>query len=146
MAALPSSIGFNEVSHKIGRQKLISYIAVASALIGVAFVFTAGLSLWIGVGIAVLYSMSIAADSATISGGVIKVAEPVHKGRTMSVYSLFGFSGAFVGPIIFGMVIDITGSETTFTAWLFAYATIAALALLAPLIVWRWISFANPIK
>lgn len=146
MAALPSSIGFNEVSHKIGRQKLISYIAVGSALIGIAFVFTAGLSLWIGVGIAVLYSMSIAADSATISGGVIKVAEPIHKGRTMSIYSLFGFSGAFIGPIIFGLVIDITGDDASFTPWLFAYATIAALALLAPIIVWRWIGFSNPIK
>lgn len=146
MAALPSSIGFNEVAHKTGRQKLIALIAVASAIIAIVFVFTAGLPLWIGVVIAILFSMSIAADSATISGGVISVANPVHKGRTMSIYSLIGFTGASIGPMIFGMILDITGGETIFTAWLAAYVSIAFLALLAPLIVWRWIGYAAPIK
>ena len=146
MAALPSSIGFNEVAHKTDRQKLITLIAVASAIAGIAFVFTAGLALWIGISIAILYSMAIAADSATISGGIIGVANPVHKGRTMSVYSLIGFTGAAIGPMVFGMVLDFSGGETIFSAWLAAYATIAALALLAPFIVWRWIGYRTLIK
>ena len=146
MAALPSSIGFNEVAHKTGRQKLIALIAVASTVIGIAFVFTAGLALWVGVSIAILFSMAIAADSATISGGIIRVADPVHKGRTMSIYSLIGFTGAAIGPMIFGVILDIAGGETIFTAWLAAYASVAFFALLAPFVVWRWIGYAEPIK
>jgi MFS family permease len=146
MAALPSSIGFNEVAHKTGRQKLIALVAVSSALISIAFVFTAGLALWVGVVFAILFSMSIAADSAAISGGVISVSNPVHKGRTMSIYSLIGFAGASIGPMVFGMVLDLSGGETIFNAWLITYASIAFLALLAPLIVWRFIGYTAPIK
>ncbi len=146
MAALPSSIGFNEVAHKTGRQFLIAGVAVTSATIGVAFAFTADLALWVGIVVATLFSMAIAADSAAISGGVISVVNPVHKGRSMSIYSLIGFTGAFIGPMIFGVILDIMGGETMFSAWFSAYLCIAALSLLAPLIVWRWIGYSAAIK
>lgn len=146
MAALPSSILFNELAHRVGRQKLIAAVSLVSATMGILFVFSAGMALWVGVVAAIIFSMAIAADSAALSGGVIIVSDPVHKGRTMSIYSFVGFTGGFVGPMIFGTILDLSGGETEFGAWLTAFVCIGALVLLAPLIIWRWIGYAEPIR
>jgi MFS family permease len=73
------------------------------------------------------------------------VIDPVHKGRTMSLYSLIGFTGAFIGPVIFGVVLDAFGGEQNPDAWLAAFMTIAGLVLLGPIIVWRLIGFSEDI-
>ncbi len=144
-AGLPASICFNEVAHRIGRQALIVAVMVVSAVVAVAFASIPSWNYAVVVFLAFVFSMSIAADSSAITGGVLSVADPAHKGRTMSLYSLIGFGGAFLGPVIFGAVLDLAGGEHDQAAWIAAFAAIACLVLTGPVIVWRWIGFSEKI-
>ena len=135
--ALPASIGCNELAHRIGRQAVIIGVMVLSAVTGVALGGLATAPYLLVVALAFVYSATIAADSSTLTAGLVQVADPELKGRTMAVYSTVGFFGGFLGPIIFGVVLDIAGGETTPVAWIAAFATISALLLAGPLITWH---------
>jgi hypothetical protein len=51
----------------------------------------------------------------------------------MAVHSLIGFGCGFVGPLVLGLVLDLTGGATTALSWGFAFASVAAVGLLGPL-------------
>src|SRR3546814_2546303 len=51
----------------------------------------------------------------------------------MAMHSLFGFTGAFVGPVVFGFVLDAAGGEASGAAWVSAYAALAAIIALGAL-------------
>jgi MFS-type transporter involved in bile tolerance (Atg22 family) len=53
----------------------------------------------------------------------------------MSLYAIIGFTGAFVGPVIFGTALDLAGGDQRVRAWLAAFGVIALLMLLGPLVV-----------
>ena len=72
-----------------------------SAILGVALGALATAAYALVVALTFAYSAAIAADSATTTAGIIQVAEPRSKGTTMSLYAIIGFTGAFVGPVIF---------------------------------------------
>ncbi|MBT3557608.1 MAG: MFS transporter [Rhodospirillales bacterium] len=144
-AALPASIFFNEITHRVGRQALIVAVAVVSVTVAITFAYSPTWGYTAVVLLAFVFSMSIAADSSAITGGVLSVIDPAHKGRSMSLYSLVGFTGAFIGPVIFGMVLDGFGGEHDPLAWIAAFAAIAGLVLIGPIIVWRMIGFSEKI-
>ena len=81
------------------------------------------------------HSITITADSATITAGVIKAAAPRYKGTTMAMHSVIGFVGAFLGPIVFGAVLDLAGGGQTPAAWGFAFGSMAVVLMLGPLAV-----------
>ena len=112
--------------------------AAIGALLGALSSHTHGLV----VALCFVYSIAIAADSATTTAGIIQVAPPPYKGTTISLYSIIGFTGAFLGPVIFGTALDLAGGERTPGAWFAAFATIALLMLLGPLVVRRLIGTA----
>ncbi len=68
---------------------------------------------------------------------MIYTADPDRKGATLALYSLIGFTGAALGPALFGVILDLAGGETQHAAWLAAFGVMAALVLLQPLIVLR---------
>lgn len=141
VVALPSSVIGNEIAQRIGRQTVILAVMSASALIAVGFGALGAAPFLALVACAFVYSMSIAADSSTISAGVIHVADPRYKGTTISLYSIIGFTGAALGPVIFGITLDQAGGETSADAWITAFGVIAALGLLGPIALWRLVGF-----
>ena len=143
IVALPASIVGNEIAQRIGRQVVIISVMLTSAIIAVSFGVLGSSYFFVLMIVAFVYSMSIAADSSTISAGVIHVAEPRYKGTTISLYSIFGFTGAALGPIIFGVALDLNGGESNGAAWIIAFSTIAALGLLGPLALWRFVGFKS---
>jgi MFS family permease len=76
-----------------------------------------------------LYVLAIMADSAAMTAGLIEVSPPDAKGTAMAVYSFFGFAGAFMGPIVFGALLDVGGGASSQRAWLLAFAGLAAVSL-----------------
>lgn len=141
--ALPASVIGNEIAQRIGRQVVILTVMVASALIAIGFGLSGTSPFLLLVVVAFLYSASIAADSSTISAGVIHVADPRYKGTTISLYSIIGFSGAALGPIIFGVTLDQAGGENSADAWITAFAVIAVLGMLGPIALWRLVGFGR---
>jgi MFS family permease len=69
------------------------------------------------------------ADSAAMTAGLIEVSPPEARGTAMAVYSFFGFSGALMGPIVFGALLDAGGGTSSHRAWLLAFSSIGLVSL-----------------
>ena len=79
-----------------------------------------------------IYSMTVTADSAAITSGAVATALPGQRGATMAVHSFIGFAGAFVGPIVFGVVLDLAGGGGSTLAWGLAFLSSGLAVALGP--------------
>ena len=145
LVGLPSSVITNELSARFGRQMTIVGVMLLSAFVGACFGFLAPVSFWLVVGVAFLYGVTITADSATITAGLVRVADPRYKGTTMAMHSVIGFVGAFVGPILFGAALDAAGGEISPRAWGVAFATMALALLAGPVAIAALVGFKRRI-
>jgi MFS family permease len=71
-----------------------------------------------------VYGGFVMADSASLTAGAVEAAAPGQRGATMAVHSGIGFIGAFLGPLCFGWVLDLTGGPTRIAAWSAAFASL----------------------
>ena len=60
---------------------------------------------------------------------------PGQRGATMAVHSFIGFAGAFVGPLVFGVVLDLAGGRESLFAWGLAFASSGLVIALSPLVL-----------
>ena len=127
---VPSSILGNEMALKMGRQRWICFVMIFSAIFGLALAFSTGQSWWLIVTLAVGHTIFIMADSATLTAGLVISAQEDIKGAAMGLHSLLGFGGGLLGPAIFGLVLDLTGSRTSQISWVWAYAAIVVWGVL----------------
>jgi MFS family permease len=112
---------------------MASSIALA-CLVG----FAAPLPWAILFGVAAFYFLTVMADSAALTAGVVAASDPAERGATMAVYSLVGFSAGFVAPLAFGAVLDAAGGQGRVLAWGLAFAGLAVpTGLVLPLLVNR---------
>ena len=81
------------------------------------------------VAIAVVYGWAIAADSAIYSTGVTEVASPEQLGSTMAVQAFAGLVGGVLGPILMGLVLDVT--DDSFRWGFSSMGVIAVIAVVA---------------
>jgi MFS family permease len=72
------------------------------------------------------------------------VAPASYRGAAMALYSCTGFTGAFLGPLLFGMVLDALGDDQLL-GWWAAFALMGLLLLLGPLAL-RWASHRFDIR
>lgn len=121
---VPASIIGNEIALKIGRQKCVCLVMTTSALFGIALAYSMGHASWLILALAVGHAIFIMADSATLTAGLVTSANEKIKGAAMGLHSLMGFGGGLLGPAIFGFVLDITGSQSDRTSWIWAYGSI----------------------
>lgn len=133
--ALPASVTGNEVAHRIGRQRVVIGVMILSAALGIVLGAAANAAYWLVVTICFAFSALIAADSATLTAGMVQVAAPRYRGTTMSLYAMIGFTGAFIGPVVFGAALDLAGGDTAPGAWFAAFGAVSLLVLLGPLVV-----------
>ncbi len=127
---VPSSILGNEMALKMGRQRWICLVMILSAIFGLALALSTGQSWWLIVTLAVGHTIFIMADSATLTAGLVISAKENIKGAAMGLHSLLGFGGGLLGPAIFGLVLDLTGSRTSQISWVWAYAAIVVWGVL----------------
>lgn len=145
LIGMPSSVLGNELAARVGRQWTAIAIMCVSALIGLAFGLVSAWPYWIVVGLAFIYGIAITGESATLTAGLVKVADPRHKGATMAMHSVVGFVGSFLGPIGFGVVLDAAGGEQTAGAWAIAFALTSLVALTGPAALARFTRVKHPI-
>ena len=80
------------------------------------------------------YSMLVMAESGTLTAGLVGAAPAELRGAAMGLYSLAGFAGGLLGPVVFGTALDAAGGATHAGAWIAAYGAIGAGCLVAPLV------------
>lgn len=121
-----ASILGNEVAGRIGRVRHVTTVMAASIVIASVVGFAAELP-WITLLVAAgIYFLTVMADSAALTAGVVASSDPGERGATMAVYSLAGFGAGFLAPLVFGVVLDAAGGETRGLAWGLAFASLAA--------------------
>jgi MFS family permease len=82
-------------------------------------------------GLLIIYSMLVMAESATLTAGLVAAAPAELRGAAMGFYSLIGFAGGMLGPMLFGGALDLAGGADRPAAWVAAYAAIGAGCLAA---------------
>ncbi len=133
LLAVPASILGNEVALRIGRRRWILIAMTASGTSGIVLGFSASWHWMLVCALVVAYAMLVMAESATLTAGMVAAAPDELRGAAMGMYSLAGFAGGMLGPVIFGTALDAAGGAGTQVAWAIGYAAIGAGCLLAPL-------------
>jgi MFS family permease len=134
LLAVPASILGNEVALRIGRRRWILLAMAGSGLTGMLVGLSAPWHWALVLALVALYSILVMAESATLTAGLVGAAPPELRGAAMGLYSLIGFGGGMLGPVIFGLALDAAGGAGAPIAWAAGYAAIGAGCLLAPLV------------
>ncbi len=135
LVGLPSSVLGNEAAQRFGRRRVVIAVMSLSALLACTLGFTASLPLVLVVALCFLYNVTVTGDSASITAGAVAAARPGQRGATMAVHSLIGFAGAFVGPLAFGVVLDLTGDGASLLSWGLAFASAGLAVACGPLVL-----------
>ena len=103
-----------------------------SALLACGVGFSASLPFWLAVCVVALYGVTVTADSASLTVGAVTNALPGRRGATMAVHSFLGFGAAFVGSVMFGVVLDAAGGGESHLAWGLAFVSQGLVVALGP--------------
>ena len=117
------------------RRRLVTWVMIVSFVLGGMLGFLVGIPFLLLVLIAGVYSAVIMADSGSLTAGTVESARNDERGATLAVHSVLGFSGGFLGPLVVGLVLDLTGGQSSYTAWVFACISIAAGSLVAVILL-----------
>ena len=125
-----ASVSGNELALRYGRARVLTsgplLSAVASCIIG----FLAA-SPWMGLlAFAAIHMYFVGIDAGTMTAGVVGAADPAHRGATLAVYSMVGFSTGFISPALFGVVLDLAGGRGEVIAWGLAFASLGLVSVL----------------
>ena len=135
------SVSGNELAIRFGRERVIFFFMTASGLVACFMGYIAALPWWIVFAVMAFHYGLMLGDSAALTAGAVASAPPEKRGSTMAVYSLIGFSAAFLAPLVFGVVLDVAGGNQSSTAWGLAFTSIGIFGVLAP--VARWLALQD---
>lgn len=130
------SVTGNELALRFGRSRVIFTFMCASGVAACFLGYAASLP-WAAVFLlmCVHYGLMLG-DSAALTAGAVAAAPPGSRGAMMAVYSLMGFTGAFLAPLVFGTVLDMAGGNRSVAAWGLAFGSIGIFGALSPLARW----------
>jgi MFS family permease len=137
LISVPASIAGNEVALRVGRRRWILVSMAASGASGILVGLSAPWHWAVVLTLLAAYAMWVMAESATLTAGLVAASPPELRGSAMGLYSLAGFGGGMLGPVIFGATLDAVGGAASTPAWVAAYAAIGSGCLAAPVVV-RW--------
>ncbi|MEE8189547.1 MAG: MFS transporter [Kiloniellales bacterium] len=135
LVGLPASVLGNEAAQRFGRRRVVIAVMVVSALYAGGLGFTAPLPFVLVVALSFLYAVAVAGESASLTAGTVSAATPGLRGATMAVHSSVGFIGAFIGPLVFGVVLDLFGGQGSLLAWGLAFASSGLAVIMGPLVL-----------
>ncbi len=119
-----ASVGGNELSIRLGRQRLVRLAMAGSIVCALAMGFIGAFNYPLAAILVVLYGMVIWLDSSSLTAGAAGNADPERRGATLAVHSMLGYGGGFVGPIAVGLILDLAGGPSHM-AWGLAFGHIA---------------------
>jgi MFS family permease len=133
---LPASVIGNEIALRIGRRRWLCFIMPASAVLSLAIGWSIDWAFAAVLALLALYTVTVSADSATLTAGAIESAPSELKGATMALHTLVGFAGASLGPLAAGGLLDLFGADTRL-GWIVAFAAMGIVAGFGPTLIRR---------
>jgi MFS family permease len=125
-----ASVAGNEAAIRLGRKRLIVTAMLASILIGATIGFVGSMSYAVATVLLTLYGVVIWLDSSSLTAGTAGTAEPARRGATLAVHSMLGYAGGFLGPLLVGWVLDLSGGMSQL-GWGLSFLSVAVLMVLA---------------
>ncbi|MRG71706.1 MFS transporter [Alphaproteobacteria bacterium HT1-32] len=132
LVALPASVIGNEIAIRIGRRRWLLIVMTSSAIAACFFGFSANLSPLMVVAALVIYAAFIAGDSSAITSGMVANAPPGYAGAAMALHTSLGFVGSAIGPIAFGLALDLSGNGATVMSWVIGFAAMGLGVIIGP--------------
>jgi MFS family permease len=130
LLGLPAIIITNEVARHYPRPQVITVVMLLSALTGLGLGWSLDGSFALVLLLVLLYGCIVPADSGAINAGLVAATPLALRGATMALHALCGFTGAFLGPLFFGTILDLGGGTTTRYAWIMAFGAFTVVACL----------------
>ena len=133
-----ASVAGNEAAIRFGRKRLIVSAMMASILIGATIGFLGSMSYAVAAVLLTFYGIVIWLDSSSLTAGTAGTAEPSRRGATLAVHSMLGYAGGFVGPLLVGWILDLSGGMSPL-GWGLSFLSVAilmAVALLTFCMIW----------
>jgi MFS family permease len=130
-----ASVAGNEAAIRFGRKRLIVTAMLASILIGGTIGFLGSMSYAVAAVLITLYGIVIWLDSSSLTAGTAGTAEPSRRGATLAVHSMLGYAGGFVGPLLIGWTLDLSGGMSQI-GWGLSFLSVAALMVVALITFW----------
>ncbi|MFO0997430.1 MAG: MFS transporter [Alphaproteobacteria bacterium] len=135
LVSLPANIMGNELAIRLGAPRAIAGLFIAAAVMACVFASSLDRAYLVVVAVGVLYILVLNANATSVTAGTVVAAEAERRGATMALHSCLGFFGGFLGPLIFGYVLDFGGGSGAMAAWFTAFATLAVVCVLGALSV-----------
>jgi predicted MFS family arabinose efflux permease len=130
-----ASVAGNEAAIRFGRKRLIVTAMLASILIGATIGFVGSTSYGLAAALLMLYGIVIWLDSSCLTAGTAGTAEPSRRGATLAVHSMLGYAGGFVGPLLVGWALDLSGGMSQL-GWGLSFLSVAVLMALSLATFW----------
>ena len=131
--AIFASIAGGELASRYGRRRVIALIMLMSAVAGCSVGFAGTLPYGWVIVLTMLYIVLVQGESAALTTGTVQSAPPGRQGATLAVHSIFGFTGGFLGPLVFGVALDEFGGVGESAAWGAAFATLGLAVAMGPI-------------
>ncbi len=125
-----ASVAGNEVAIRFGRRRLIVVAMLASIALGGTIGFLGSVSYALAAVLMMVYGVVIWLDSSSLTAGTAGTAEPSRRGATLAVHSMLGYAGGFVGPLLIGWTLDLSGGMSQI-GWGMSFLSVAMLMVLA---------------
>jgi predicted MFS family arabinose efflux permease len=132
-----ASVAGNEAAIRFGRKRLIVTAMLASVMIGATIGYLGSASYAVAAVLITIYGVFIWLDSSSLTAGAAGTAEPSRRGATLAVHSMLGYAGGFVGPLLVGWVLDLSGGMSPM-GWGLSFLSVAVLMAVALATFW-WI-------
>jgi len=130
--AIFASIAGGELATRYGRRRVVSLIMLISAVGGCSVGFAGTLPYGWVIFLTMAYIVLVQGESAALTTGTVQAAPPGRQGATLAVHSIFGFTGGFFGPLVFGIALDRFGGVESGVAWGAAFATLGLAVVTGP--------------
>jgi predicted MFS family arabinose efflux permease len=124
-----ASVAGNEVSIRLGRQRLVRLAMASCAVCAAGIGFLGPRAYPLATALVLIYGLLIWLDSSSLTAGAAGSADPHRRGATLAVHSMAGYAGGFVGPIMMGWILDLAGGMSPF-GWGLAFLHITGITLL----------------
>jgi MFS family permease len=123
-----ASVVGNEWSIRHGRQRVVQVAMTSCAIWAAGVGFVGSRSYLLAAALVLVYGVLIWLDSSSLTAGAAGSAAPARRGATLAVHSMAGYAGGFVGPIVIGWVLDLSGGMSA-QGWGLAFLHLGLIGL-----------------
>jgi len=128
LSGLVASFSMGSLSDRLGRARVILFMAGISTLCSLLFGWTIGLPFSVIVAIGIIYNFSSLGDSPVLSAGLTEVVTPSYLGAAFGLRSLLGFGAGAISPVVFGAILDWANpqgaGQTYYAHWGWAFVSL----------------------